>query len=158
MTGCIKHQIRYDNKINNSMKNNLVKSFLVVVFSMSVLSSYGQCEEKIKDFYITYMHNSEKNEGANVELMKNHMSPELIAKLADYTKQYDADAVIHAQDISKYGIESLIVLPLGKDNRYLVKYKWAPESNYTSIPVRAILINSKLTFLDISPIDTDTDR
>lgn len=101
MTGCIKHQIRYDNnkspplKLNftlnlqtyKSMKNNLVKSFLVIVFSMSVLSSYGQCEEKIKDFYITYMHNSEKNEGANVELMKNHMSPELIAKLADYTKQ-----------------------------------------------------------------------
>ncbi len=143
---------------NKSMKNNLVKSFLVVVFSMSFLSSYGQCEEKIKDFYITYMQNSEKNEGANVELMKKHMSPELIAKLANYTKQYDADAVIHAQDVSKYGMESLIVVPSGKDNGYLVKYKWTPESNYTSIPVRAIITNGKLTFLDISPIDTHTDR
>lgn len=140
------------------MKNNLVKSFLVVVFSMSFLSSYGQCEEKIKDFYISYMQNSEKNEGANVELMKKHMSPKLIAKLANYTKQYDADAVIHAQDVSKYGMESLIVVPSGKDNGYLVKYKWASESNYTSIPVRAIITNGKLTFLDISPIDTHTDR
>jgi len=83
------------------MKSDMLKLLLVAVLSMSALFSYGQCEEKIKDFYVTYMQNSEKNEGANVELMKNHMSQELITKLADYTAQYDADAVIHAQDISR---------------------------------------------------------
>lgn len=121
------------------------------------MNSYGQCEEKIKEFYVTYMRNSERNESANVELMKNHMSPELIDKLAEYTAEYDADAVIHAQDVSKYGIESLIVLPLGKDDVYLVKYKWDTESNYTFIPVRATITDGKLIFLDIFPAGTDAE-
>lgn len=103
------------------------------------------------------MKNAESDENANVELLKSHMSPELIAKLAEYTKQYDADAVIHAQDVSKYGIESLIVLPMGKDDMYLVKYKWSPGSNYTSIPVRATDTDGKFTILDISPEDTDAE-
>lgn len=121
------------------------------------MNSYGQCEEKIKEFYVTYMRNSERNEGANVELMKNHMSPELIDKLAEYTAEYDADAVIHAQDVSKYGIESLIVLPLGKDDRYMVQYKWDSESKYTFIPVRATITDGKLIFLDIFPVGTDAE-
>lgn len=103
------------------------------------------------------MQNCEKNETANVELLKNHMSAELIAKLADYTAQYDADAVIHAQDVSEYGMESLIVVPLGKDDGYLVKYKWSPESNYALIPVRAVVADGKLTFLDIFPVGTDAE-
>lgn len=139
------------------MPNNLLKTLLGAVFSMSVLCTYGQCEKKIKDFYVTYMQNSEKDERANIALMKNHMSQELIARLANYTAQYDADAVIHAQDVSKYGMESLIVLPLGKDDGYLVKYKWSPESDYTFIPVKAIVVNDKLTFLDIYPVGTDAE-
>lgn len=103
------------------------------------------------------MQNSENNEEANVALMKNHMSPELIAKLAGYTSQYDADAVIHAQDVSKYGMESLTVLPLGKDDGYMVKYKWAPQSGYTFILVRATDVDDKLTFLDIYPQGTDAE-
>lgn len=138
------------------MRNNLLKILLVSVFLMNALFSYGQSEEKIRDFYVSYMQNTENNEGANVELMKNHMSPELIAKLADYASQYDADAVIHAQDVSKYGMESLVVIPIeGTGDGYLVKYKWAPESNYTFIPVRAIVTDDKLTFLDIFPQGTD---
>ena len=137
------------------MKNNLTKILVVSLLSMSSLLSYGQCEEKIRDFYVTYMKNCEANDGANVELMKKHMSPELIERLADYTAQYDADAVIHAQDVSKYGMESLIVLPLGREDGYLVKYKWSPESDYTFFPVRAIVVDDKLTFLDIYPVGTD---
>ncbi len=83
----------------------MLKMLFVSVLSMSALFSYGQCEEKIKEFYVTYMQNLEKDEDANVKLMKNHMSPELIKKLAGYTTKYDADAVIHAQDVSKYGME-----------------------------------------------------
>ena len=115
-------------------------------------------KKKIRDFYVAYMKNSENNEGANIELMKNHMSPELIGKLADYTARYDADAVIHAQDVCKYGMESLIVIPIeGTEDGYLVKYKWSQESNYTFIPVRAIVNNGKLTFLDIFPQGTDAN-
>lgn len=139
------------------MPNRLFKAILVAVCSMSFLCSYGQCEEKIKDFYVTYMQNAEKNDGANVELMKNHMAAELIAKLAGYTAQYDIDAIIHAQDVSQYGMESLIVIPVGKDDAYLVKYKWSPESNYTLIPLRAIVADGNLTFLDIFPVVTDTE-
>lgn len=139
------------------MHNNILKTLLVAVLSICAMDSYGQCEEKIREFYVTYMQNSERNEGANVELMKNHMSPELISKLAKYTADYDADAVIQAQDVSKYGIESLIVLPLGKDDGYLVKYKWDSESKYTFIPVRAIVTDGKLIFLDIYPVDTDAE-
>lgn len=139
------------------MHNNILKTLIVTILSIGAMNSYGQCEEKIREFYVTYMHNSERNESANVELMKNHMSPELIDKLAEYTAEYDADAVIHAQDVSKYGIESLIVLPLGKDDGYLVKYKWDTESKYTFIPVRAIVTDGKLLFLDIFPVGTDAE-
>lgn len=140
------------------MKKTLFKIFLVSLLSMSALLSYGQCEEKIRDFYVTYMQNVEQNEGANVELMKNHMSSELIAKLKDYTIQYDADAVIHAQDVSKYGVESLTVIHIeGSDDGYMVKYKWSPESNYTFILVRANVIDDKLRFLDVFPQGTDTE-
>ncbi len=140
---------------NHNMTNKLLKMLLVSVLSMSALFSYGQCKEKIKDFYVAYMQNVENNEGANVELMKNHMSPELIAKLADYTTQYDADAVIHAQDVSQYGIRSLTVLPLESDDTYMVKYKWSPDSDDTFIVVKAVVTNEKLSFLDIFPIGTD---
>ena len=84
------------------------------------------------------MQNAEKNDSSNVELMKNHMSPELITKVAEYTAQYDADAMIHAQDVSKYGMESLVVEPLGSEDGYMVKYKWSPESDYTWIVVQAV--------------------
>lgn len=104
------------------------------------------------------MQNAEKNDSANVELMEKHMSPELIAKLMDYTAQYDADAVIHAQDVSNYSLESLIVIPIeGTDDGYMVKYKWAPDSNYVIIVLRANITNDKLNILDISSIGTSVD-
>ncbi|MDE6279313.1 MAG: YbjP/YqhG family protein, partial [Paramuribaculum sp.] len=106
------------------MKTNLFRIIMVSVLSMSAMFSYGQCEGKIRDFYLAYMRNVETDPEANAELMGCHMSPELIAKLADYTAQYDADAVIHAQDVSKYGMESLIVVPIeGTDDGYLVDFK-----------------------------------
>lgn len=84
------------------------------------------------------------------------MSPELIEKIQGYTMQYDADAVIHSQDVCEYCIESLIIVPLGKDDGYLVKYKWSPESNYAFIPVRAVENDGKLTILDVFPVGTDS--
>lgn len=139
------------------MANKIFRLLVVAFISMFALNTYAQCEAQIKDFYVAYMQNLENNEEANVDLMKNHMSPELIAKVAEYTVQYDADAMIHAQDVSKYGIESLIVQPLGSENGYMVKYKWAPESEYTWIVVQAVNIDGKLHFLDVFPVGTEAE-
>lgn len=103
------------------------------------------------------MQNAEKNDNSNVELMKDHMSPELIAKVAEYTAQNDADAIIHAQDVSNYGMESLVVESLGSEDGYIVKYKWSPESNYTWIVVQAVDIDGKLQFKDIFPVGTEVE-
>lgn len=126
------------------------------MFSLCTFYSYGQCEAKIKEFYVQYMRNAENNEESNVELLKAHASPELIEKLNVYTQKYDVDAVIHAQDVCQYGIKSLIVCPI-RDDWYLVKYKWSPETDPIKIPVRAVVTDGKLLILDISPIESESD-
>lgn len=130
---------------------------MAVIFALCGLYSFAQCDAKVRDFYVAYMQNMEKNEDANAELMKEHMSPELMAQLAEYTQQYGADAVIHAQDVCEHCIQSLIVLNMGKEDWYLVKYKWSPESEYTFFPVQAIDIDGQFIILDISPLGTDAD-
>ncbi len=139
------------------MANKIFRLLVVAVFAFFSANAFGQCEALINDFYIAYMQNAEKNDSSNVELMKNHMSPELIAKVAEYTAQYDADAMIHAQDVSKYGMESLVVEPLGSEDGYMVKYKWLPESDYTWIVVQVVDIDGKLQFKDIFPVGTDAE-
>ncbi len=139
------------------MINKIFQLLAVGIFAFFSADAFGQCEVLIRDFYITYMQNAEKSETSNIELMKNHMSPELIAKVAEYTAKYDTDAMIHAQDVSKYGIKSLIVEPLGSEDRYMVKYKWSPESEYTFIVVQAVKEDGKLQFKDIFPIGTDIE-
>ena len=139
------------------MANKIFRLVVVAVFAFFSADAFGQCEALIKDFYIAYMQNAEKCDSSNIELMKNHMSPELIAKGAAYTAQYDADAMIHAQDVSKYGMESLEVHPLGSEDGYMVKYKWSPESEYTWIVVQAVDIDGKLQFKDIFPVGTEAE-
>ena len=134
------------------MQTRTIKLLLVTIFSVFALCSYGQCEAKIKAFYVEYMQNAENNEDDNVKLLKAHMSPELIAKLKEVTQKYDADAIIHAQDVCEYGIQSLSVLPKN-DDWYLVKYRWSPQSEYTCITVRATDKDGELTILDILPPD-----
>lgn len=103
------------------------------------------------------MQNAERcNDQENIKLLNTCMSQELIAKLEAYTRKYDVDAIVHAQDVSAYGIRSLIVVAL-KENRYLVKYKWNPQSEYTCIPVNATDVDGEFTILDIAPIDKDVE-
>lgn len=139
------------------MANKIIRLLAVAIIAVFAQNTYAQCESQIKEFYVTYMQNLESNEAANVDLMRNHMSPELIAKVADYTAQYDADAIIHAQDVSSYGMESLVVQPLGSEDGYMVKYKWSPESEYTWIVVQAVDIDGKLQFRDIFPVGTEAE-
>lgn len=138
------------------MNMRIFRALLTGMFSLCTFYSYGQCEAKIKKFYVQYMRNAENNEESNVELLKAHASPELIEKLRGYTQKYDVDAVIYAQDVCQYGIKSLIVCPV-KDDRYLVKYKWSPETEPIEIPVRAVETDGKLQILDISPIEAEPD-
>ncbi len=133
------------------MINRFSKVLLVAVFSLFTLCGYGQCEAEIKDFYLAYMQNEESNESANVELLRATMSPELIARLKEYSQQYDVDAVVNAQDVCEYGIKSLTVVPQGEDV-YMVKYKCNPESEYTCIKVIASDVDGKFTIMDISPV------
>lgn len=135
------------------MRGSLLRALFVAVLLMAALCSYAQCEKEIKDFYVAYMLNIEDDDEANQKLMQDHMSAQLIARLADYSAQYDADAVIHAQDVSKHGIESLVVLPLSRENLYEVKYQWGAESEYTVIIVKAIFADGKLLIQDIYPMD-----
>lgn len=139
------------------MQNRIFKVLLTTVFLLFSFCGYGQCEAKIKDFYVAYMQNAEGcNDQENIKLLNTCMSQELIAKLEAYTRKYDVDAIVHAQDVSAYGIRSLIVVAL-KENRYLVKYKWNPQSEYTCIPVKATDVDGKFTILDIAPIDIDVE-
>lgn len=133
------------------MQNRILRILSVALFSLWAMSGYGQCEAKIKDFYIAYMQNAERNEAANVGLLKAHMSPELIAKLNEYAQQSDADAVIHAQDVCDYAMQSLVVEPM-KEDWYMVKYKWSPQDDYTCIPVKAIDTDGKFIIHEISPM------
>lgn len=139
------------------MSSHFPRLLSAVIFSLCSLCSHGQCETEIRDFYVTYMHNAESDPDANVALMSAHMSPELIARLDEYTRQYDADAVIHAQDVCSYAVSSLLVLPLETHDWYMVKYRWSPESRQTCIPVKAICSSGRLTILDIDPICTVRD-
>lgn len=135
------------------MKRLFFKMLLTAVLSMFAFQGHGQCEMSIEDFYIAYMNNLENDETSNVKLLQSHMSPELIAKLKSSAQQLDADAVIHAQDVCKHCIQSLTVVPL-KENWYMVKYKWDPQSDYTCIPVKATETDGRLIILDISAADT----
>lgn len=132
------------------------RTLLIGMFLLCTFYSYGQCEAKIKEFYAQYMRNAENNEEDNVELLKAYTSTELIEKLRGYTQKYDVDAVLHAQDVCQYGIKSLKVRPL-KNDWYLVKYKWSPETEPIKIPLRAVDTDGKLLILDISPIESEQD-
>lgn len=142
------------------MKTFITKAMrfaLIICFSLLSIDAFAQCEEAIKNFYVTYMQNVEKCDDKANELLKQaHMSPELIATLAEYTEQYDADAIIHAQDVNKYAIESLNIVPM-PDNCYLVKYKWSPDARETLFPIQAVCEDGKLKILNIFPVGTDNN-
>ena len=137
------------------MNISTIRSIVFLCTLLVSLNSFGSCEEAIKEFYVAYMQNAEcGNDDANIKLKEAHMSPEVIDLIDKYTQQYDADALIHAQDVSKHGIETLTVIPL-KDDWYLVKYYWDADSKVTMIPIQACDCDSGLQILDILPEGTD---
>lgn len=133
-----------------------IRNFMIACFSTVSLNAFCQCEEALKDFYVTYMNNvANCDDTGNEKLKEAHMSPELIARISEYTIRYGADAVIHSQDVCRYAIESLTVLPM-QDNGYLVKYKWNADAEPTFFPVHAVCDEGKLRILDIFPVGTDS--
>lgn len=131
--------------------NTLIYRIIAVaLFSLFFLSSFGTCEKEIKDFYVRYMQNIENNPDLNVSLMETHMSPELISKLAEYTVQTDADAIIRAQDVCGYCISSLTIEHL-ENEWYMVRYRWDADSEYIEIPLKACSCDSSLKIVYITP-------
>lgn len=123
---------------------------MVACFSLASISSFASCEKAIKDFYIAYMQNAEKAmDEANIALKQAYMTPQLIAKIARETERTDADAVIMAQDVSQYGIESLTVESLNAD-WYTVKYRFSADSDEIGISVKACDCDGEFKIVDMS--------
>lgn len=134
---------------------NILRLSMLLCFSAISVNSFARCEDAVRTFYVSYMRNvAVCDNAANLALKQAHMSPELIAKVDGYTQQYDADAIIHAQDVNDYAIESLTVIPMSDDG-YMVKYKWSPDATYTMISLRACEIDGWMHILDIFPVGTD---
>lgn len=101
------------------------------------------------------MQNSEKmDDEANVSLKQVYMTPTLIDKIAKETEQSDADAVLMAQDVSQYGMNSLTVESL-KEEWYSVKYKFSAGSKVTTIYIKACDCDGDFKIVDIAWIGTD---
>lgn len=118
---------------------------------LSVVSSYASCEDSIKDFYVSYMTNLERNESANDSICSLHLSEAAQLMVNDYIARTDIDPIIRAQDVSKYGIKSLVVDNLS-DGWYMVKYKWDADSDYTKIPIKVCNCNTVFKIIYITPI------
>ncbi|MDE5705302.1 MAG: hypothetical protein K2I50_04405 [Muribaculum sp.] len=139
---------------------NALRTILVVSLSLLSLTSFAQCEAKLKDFYVTYITNLDLcNDAKNIALKEAHMSPELINKLNERCEECGADTIIYAQDVCQNMIETLTVEPY-KDNWYLVKYNWNPtiKEEETVIPVKACNCDGNLTILDIYPAWDDISK
>lgn len=123
---------------------------MVACCSSASISSFASCEKAIRDFYIAYMQNAGKMmDETNIALKQAYMPPQLIAKIAQETEQTDADAVLMAQDVSQYAIESLTVEPL-EDDWYVVKYRFSADSDEITIPVKACDCDGEFKIVDIS--------
>lgn len=122
---------------------------MAACLSLTSLYSIASCENAIKDFYMTYMRNAQNNPDANTALMQSYMTQELIDKMTLLTAQRDADAVIDAQDVSAYGIQSITVQPI-KDNWYTVRYLFTPDSRETLIQVQARDCDTHFIITDIN--------
>lgn len=140
--------------MNLNLKN-AARTFWAIGCLFAAPDTFASCEEAIKDFYVSYMQNAnDGNDKANDQLKRLHMSPDVIAKMNEYTQLHGIDAIIHAQDVSRYGIESITVGAM-HDNWYMVKYKWDADSKETMIPIQVCDCDTTFKILDILPIETD---
>lgn len=133
------------------MGNKFFGLLAIIIVLIFTPNTYGQCESQLKDFYVRYMENVEKDPAANECLMQKHMSADLIAKLQTYAKEQGFDGVINAQDVCSYGMQSLKVLQIG-DDCYMVTYKWDEKSESTLICVKAGDAGGVLKISDIIPL------
>lgn len=114
--------------------------------------SSGSCEKMIKDFYVQYMTNSERDWDANAALCDSVLAPAVMDKLREGIEEPDADYIIRAQDVSQFGIRSLRVVPLPEKDWYMVRYQWSAESDPIDIPLKAVIKDDRLKILYITPL------
>ena len=114
--------------------------------------SYAGCEKLIKDFYVQYMTNSERDWDANADLCDSVLAPAVMDKLREGIEEPDADYIIRAQDVSQFGIRSLDVVPLPEKDWYMVRYRWSAENDPIDIPLKAVIKDDRLKILYITPL------
>ena len=114
--------------------------------------SSGSCEKLIKDFYVQYMTNSERNWEANAALCDSVLAPTVMDKLREGIEEPDGDYIIRAQDVCEFGIKSLTISPLPEKDWYMVRYRWNANSDPIEIPLKAIVKDNKLKILYITPL------
>lgn len=90
------------------------------------------------------------NDNRADSLRNAYMTPELIAKTKDYVIKTDADPIIRAQDVCRFGIQSLNVTALG-DGWYMVRYKWDRNSDYIEIPLKTCDSDGHMKITYITP-------
>lgn len=122
-----------------------------VFFSLFCLSSFGKCEDKVREFYVEYMQNIGRNPELNEALCEAHITSELRVQLGNYIAATDVDPVLRAQDVCDYGIESLSVTDLS-DDWYMVRYKWDSNSEYIEIPLKASEYDGTMKISYITPL------
>ena len=125
----------------------------VIILSGLSLCSYGQCEQRIKDFYVRYMQELEKPEKSAVldSLCYAVIAPEMWSRFGEYAEKTGCDPMTRAQDVSQYGMDSLSVSSLG-DGWYMVRYKWSEGSDYTEIPLKASCNDGEFRITYITPL------
>ena len=114
--------------------------------------SYAGCEKMIKDFYVQYMTNSERDWKANAALCDSVLAPAVMDKLREGIEEPDADYIIRAQDVCEFAIRSLDVVPLPEKDWYMVRYQWSAESDPIDIPLKAVIKDNRLKILYITPL------
>lgn len=133
------------------LKKIRCSSIALLVLVLSFVSAHASCKDDIRNFYVSYMTNLDNNKSANDSICNLHLSEAARLMIKDYINKTDIDPIIRAQDVSKYGIKSLVVDNLC-DGWYMVMYKWDANSEYTKIPIKVCDCSSVFKIIYITPI------
>ena len=149
--------------------NKLAKGLFVGLFTLGLnfTSVYAQYVVSFADqeatsilnsFYTQYIKNMiEDKDNANVALMKQYFSPEAIEQAEDMIVKSDADGILRAQDVNKYMLESLQIVPLGNE-WFMVSYQWNEKSDSkVQIPVKMSNETGKFLVKYIVPDNKGTE-
>ncbi len=136
---------------HSSIRSTANRIIAIMLFALFTTNASGQHEKEIKQFYVAYMQSLDHGNDKRADSLRNaYMTPELITKTKEYTIKTDANPIIRAQDVCRFGVRSLNVTALG-DGWYMVKYKWDSNSDYIKIPLKALDSDGHVKITYITP-------